>query len=60
MAPRPVLARGWTFKVNGTAIGGLKTFSVEPATEEVDDTDFDNNGNGAHSVTGRAVSIKLS
>ncbi len=67
MAVTKILARGFNFELNtGTigvpvwvAIGGVNSFSFDPAKTDADLTDFDDNGRSAHMVASRSVSMSI-
>lgn len=60
-----VLARNWKFFVETatpktfTRITGLETFSISHSSEELDTTDFDNDGYDSHVIIGRGVELSL-
>ena len=60
-----VLARNWKFFIEGTTpktferITGLETFSISYSSEELDTTDFDNDGYVSHVIIGRSVELSL-
>jgi hypothetical protein len=62
MAPAPILARGWTFKIDGTAgtaIGGIDSFTPSDGSTEADTTTFDDNGFPSHLISSRTKSISF-
>ena len=62
-----VLARDYKFEINTgtvatpvwTNIGGLQSFSFDPAKADTDTTDFDTNGYSSHLVASRSVGLTL-
>lgn len=60
-----VLARNWKFFIETTTaktferITGLETFSISHSSEELDTTDFDNEGYDSHVIIGRGVELSL-
>ena len=60
-----VLARNWKFFIETITpktferITGLETFSISHSSEELDTTDFDNDGYDSHVIIGRGVELSL-
>lgn len=60
-----VLARNWKFFIESATpktferITGLETFSISHSSEELDTTDFDNEGYDSHVIIGRGVELSL-
>jgi hypothetical protein len=53
------MAQDWTFKVNGTLIGGIDKFGFDTSDKQADSRVFEDHGAEAHLVTGRGKTMKL-
>lgn len=55
-----ILARGFTFTIDGTAIGGINSFSIGSDKADADTTKFSNQGHRSHLPASRGKTVTLS
>jgi hypothetical protein len=61
MAATEILARGWTFSCNGTAVGpdGIKSFKISHTKKDADITSFGSQGREEHIPVTRGTTVTL-